>query len=165
MTLETLIAEIKSSGADRNLVILRQFPVPKYSSLQPAAKKRKTGDDPQIDPHPEKSRDFPDAIVAYDKAVAVLSSDQQDEQSLTTSMLSYNPLTKAYFLAILWVCFGDYLSQKTNKSKKELATRLAKKIVQADKQQLEGKPGWRSKERQDLWSLIVALNTGKSPNY
>ena len=107
MTLETLIAEIASSGADRNLVILRQFPVPKYSSLQPAAKKRKTGDDPQIDPHPEKSRDFPDAIVAYDKVVAVLSSDQQDEQSLTTSMLSYNPLTKAYFLAILWVCFGD----------------------------------------------------------
>ena len=163
MTLETLIAEIKSSGADRNLVILRQFPVPKYSSLQPAAKKRKTGDDPQIDPHPEKSRDFPDAIVAYDKAVAVLSSDQQDEQSLTTSMLSYNPLTKAYLRAILRVCFGDNAPKR--KFKKELAPRLAKLIVESDKKQwLEGKPGWRSKERQDLWSLLVALDKGNCPH-
>ena len=145
MTFEQVVGILKKSSATgRNLVMLRQYAQtkPNVSQQPPAAKKRKTSETAKKRQRANKERYckyFPDAIAAYDDAVADLPSVLV-EDSLVKRMLSSSALKNDFYFAILWVCFGDYLYEgEKGVTKQFLATRLAKKIL--------ANHDWRKMER------------------
>ena len=124
----------------------------------PAAKKRKTSETAKKRQRANKERYckyFPDAIAAYDDAVADLPSVLV-ENSLVERMMSHKPLKKDFYLAIHWVCFGDFVCEIHGGAKELLATRLAKKIL--------ANHDWRNMEREQLWSHLVDLNSRNKSN-